>query len=109
MSQGSATLLSSRSHRRSRLLSHLASDEALNEPEIDLLTSVAVVDAILLDYRPLPVRVPASGVRCAVGCLHDFDPGAGLRILEHVTLPDLRQRHLLCYVFRAHYPPGSSR
>ena len=80
-------------------------DEALNEPGIDLLTSVAVVDAILLDYRPLPVRVPASGARCAVGCLHDFDPVAGLRILEHVTLPDLRQRHLLCYVFRAHYLP----
>ena len=36
---------------RGRLLSHLAVDEALNEPEIDHLTLVAVVDAILLDDR----------------------------------------------------------
>ena len=48
-------LLPLESHGRSRLLSHLAIDEARNEPGIDLFTSVAVVDAILLDYRPLPV------------------------------------------------------
>lgn len=41
--------------RGSRLLPHLASDEARNDPGIDLFTSFAVVDAIRLDYRPLPV------------------------------------------------------
>jgi hypothetical protein len=41
--------------RGSRLLPHLASDEACNDPGIDLFTSFAVVHAKRLDYRPLPV------------------------------------------------------
>jgi hypothetical protein len=53
----------SRSRERSRLLSHLPSDEALSEPgidnapRIDLLTLsfVAVVDAVPLDDRPLAI------------------------------------------------------
>jgi hypothetical protein len=44
-----------RAKARGRLLSHLAIDEALNEPGIDLLTLVAVVDAVLLDDRLLAV------------------------------------------------------
>jgi hypothetical protein len=64
-----ATLWSWLCRARSRLLSHLASDEARNEPGIDLSTSVAVVDAILLDSRLLPVRVPVSDAHCALGCL----------------------------------------
>jgi hypothetical protein len=40
---------------RSRLLSHLTIDEASNEPGIDLFTSVAVVDAVVLDHRRLLV------------------------------------------------------
>ena len=53
----------SRSRRRSRLLSHLTSDEALSEPGIDnapgidllTLSFVAVVDAVPLDDRPVAI------------------------------------------------------
>ena len=38
-----------------RLLSHLANDEALDEPGIGDLTFVAVVDAVLLGGRSLAV------------------------------------------------------
>jgi hypothetical protein len=38
-------------HKAGRSFSHLAIDETLDEPGIDLLTSVAVVDAIGLVYR----------------------------------------------------------
>ena len=39
---------------RPKLLSYLTIDQARNEPGIDRLTSVAVVDAVLLDHRRLP-------------------------------------------------------
>lgn len=38
-----------------RLLSHLTIDEARNEPGIDRFASVAVIDAVLLDHRRLPI------------------------------------------------------
>ena len=37
----------------------------------------------------------------------DTTPVAGLRILEHVTLADLRQRHLFYRMFRTQCSPGS--
>jgi hypothetical protein len=40
---------------RPRLLSHLTIDEARNEPGIDRFTSVAVIDAVLLDHRRLSI------------------------------------------------------
>jgi hypothetical protein len=39
------------SHGARKLLSHLAIDEALDEPGIDHFASVAVVDAVGLDFR----------------------------------------------------------
>jgi hypothetical protein len=91
-----------------RLLSHLVIDEAPDEPGIGDLTFVAVVDAVLLGGRSLAVLVLVNDTRCALGCSGDGDPLSGLRILDRVTLPDLRQRHLLYCVFRTHYRPGSS-
>src|SRR6476620_1504421 len=107
----------SRSRGRARLLSYLPSDEALSEPGIDntpgidVLTwsVVAVVDAIPLDDRPVAIGVLVSDTRGAVRRSGDGEPLTGLGILDRVTLLDLGQRHLLCCIFRTHYPPGSSR
>jgi len=105
-----AILVPSRSHGPSRLLSHLASDEALNEPEIDLLTSVAVVDAILLDYPLSPSEylrvafVVPSAVCTTLIQLPDFGSWSmspsrisasgtcSVTCSELTTLPDRRDR-----------------
>src|ERR1700733_16177210 len=49
-----------------------------------------------------------SDTRCAVRRSGDGEPLTGLGILDRVALLDPGQRHLLCYMFRAHYPPGWS-
>src|ERR1700733_8206111 len=49
-----------------------------------------------------------SDTRCAVRRSGDGEPLTGLGILDRVALLDPGQRHLLCYMFRAHYPPESS-
>src|SRR5580693_6507676 len=92
---------------RPRLLSHLTIDQARNEPGIDRFTSVAVVDAVLLDHRRLPIGLVSAGY-FAVGCLGDFDPSSRPGVLEHVTLADLRKRHLFYGMFRTHCAPESS-
>lgn len=53
--QRSVVLRRAAPNAQSRLLSHLTIDEARNAPGIDLFTSVAVVDAVLLDHRRPPV------------------------------------------------------
>jgi hypothetical protein len=80
-----------RPHGLSRLLCHVAVDETRNEPGIDLFASAAGVDAVMLGYGLFPFRVPVSDAHCAVGRVRDFDPLARLRILENVTLTQLRQ------------------
>ena len=96
------------------LLSHLARDETFSEPGIekapgiDLLTLsfVAEVDAILLEDDPVAICVLLSDARCAVRRSGDGEPLIRLGILDGVPLLDVGERHLLCCMFRTHFPPG---
>jgi hypothetical protein len=84
---------------RSRLLPHLPSDAAFSGPGVDYAPGidltfpfVAVVDAISLDDRRVAIRVLVSGTRCAIRRAGDGEPLTGHRILDRVTLLNLRQR-----------------